>query len=220
MKTERAFSLLELLVVVGLIAVLAVTAIGTLGNNEATALRAAQATLANFIVAARTKAVATNRPVRLLVNVDSGSPDRFLRQAVLQIQEGAAWTTLGEASLPEGVYVLPGNFALPPGLFTADTAGWTRNDGSSLRSTAFRSANLLTEAILSPDPESWMALPIAAVGTTNSPGDIVLANGRRRAPGEFGAGESPVELSRPEQVRGLSVSTYGVATLIDRRGNF
>jgi prepilin-type N-terminal cleavage/methylation domain-containing protein len=159
MKSARAFSLLELLVVVGLIAVLAVTAIGTFGKNEATALRAAQASLANLVVAARTKAVATNRPVRLLINIDVGSPDRFLRKAVLQIQEGAAWTTLGEAAMPDGVYVVPGNFALPPGLLAAGAAGWTRNDGSSLRSTAFRSANLLTEAILSPDPETWMALP-------------------------------------------------------------
>lgn len=220
MRPRRAFTLVELLVVAGLISVFAIVAIRSFGGRDGAALQAAQATLANLIVAARTKAAAAGQPVRLMVHVDPDSPERFLRQTALQIYGGGAWTTLGVATLPDGAYVMPGNFPLPDGLLPATAQSWTRSDGSALRSTALRSENRLVAAVAAPDSESWVALPFAAVGTTNSPGDIVLATGRRLTPGEYGAGESPVELTHAEQVRGLSVSTYGVATLIDRRTGF
>lgn len=220
---RRAFTLLELLVVVALVSVLSFFVASALGPTRGAVLQSGQSTLANLLVVARTKAAASGRPVRLLLQVDASNPaahPRFLRHLVLQVQADGTWQSVTEASLPSGVYLMPGNFAFPDGLFAATDAPWIRSDGSPLRSTALRSANLSAEAIYGGVAEQWVSLPFAAAGTTNAPGDLVLALGRGRAPGSYAAGESPIELENPEQVRGLSVSAYGVATLVNSRASF
>lgn len=220
---SHGFTLLELVVVAGLMAGLSFFVIGTLGAARGAALQSAQATVANLLVAARTKASASGHPARVLVQCDARSgaaSGRFLRHLVLQEQVGGAWQTVSDVYLPDGVYVLPGNFALPAGLLATAKTPWTRSDGADLRSTALRSANLTTEAIHGGALEQWVGLPFAAAGTTNASGDIVLAAGRVRPPGSYASGESPVELTGPEQVRGLALSAYGVATLINSRASF
>jgi hypothetical protein len=221
-----AFTLLELLVVVGLIAALAFVLLGGLGGGgRAAALQSAQATMVNLVTAARVKAVATGRSARVLVHVDPNSrvqPARFLHYLALQIQVDGVWRLVADMHLPDGVYIVPGNFTgLPAGLFAANaTAPWTRADGSALRSTALRANQITFETINSPEPEQWVSFIIAAAGTTAQPGDIVLAPGRLRAPGAYAAGDSPVELENPAAVRGVTLSTYGVPVLINSRTSF
>lgn len=222
-KVPRAFTLLELVVVVGLIAALSLVLLGALNSGRGSALQAAQGTLANLLVAARSKAVASNQPVRLLVNFNPSNtdqPSRYLRYVVLQAQNGASWQSLADAFLPEGAYVVPGKVTIPAGLFAAADSSWNKADGSDLRSTTLRNNNSVTEAINGAATELWLCIPIAAMGTTTASGDLIVAAGRPRAPGTFAAGESPVELTNPEEVRGLTVSQYGVATLINSRTSF
>ncbi|MDB6114504.1 MAG: hypothetical protein JWQ62_1449, partial [Lacunisphaera sp.] len=80
------FTLLELLVVIGLIAGLSFVLISGLGGGgKSAALQSAQATLANLLMAARMKAMATGQPARVLVQIDPASPDassRYLRYLV------------------------------------------------------------------------------------------------------------------------------------------
>jgi len=220
---SRAFTLLELLVVVGLISALALFVLGALQPGRGAALQAGQAIVANLLVAARTKAVATNRPVRLLVNFEptrDAPPIRYLRYVVLQFQAASGWQSVADVFLPDGVYVVPGNGAVPTGFFGAMETAWTKPDGSLLRSTALRESNAVNEAIDGARVERWLAFPLSAMGTTASSGDLILAAGRPRSPAELAPGESPVELVDPEQVRGLTISQYGVATLIDSRAGF
>lgn len=222
-RVIRAFTLLELMVVVGLIAALSFVLLGALKPGRGSALQAAQGTMANFLVAARSKAAASNQAVRLLVNfnpANADQPSRYLRYVVLQVQSGAGWQSVTDAFLPDGAYVVPGNVTIPAGLFATANSTWTKPDGSDLRSTTLRSNNSVTEAINGPTAELWLCLPLAATGTTTASGDLVIAAGRTRAPGTFAAGESPVELFNPEEVRGLTVSQYGVATLINSRTSF
>lgn len=219
----HAFTLLELLVVLGLISALSFITLGALGAAGGSALQSGQGIVANLVVAARTKAAATGQPARLLIQFDPGSPgasSRFLRHLVLQAQVNGAWQSVTDAFLPNGVYVIPGNFAFPGGLLAPADTPWTRSDGQNLRSTALRSGNITSEAIYGDVVEQWISLPFAPAGTTAASGDLVLALGRARAPGSYAAGESPVELVSPEQVRGLTVSSYGVATLINSRTSF
>ncbi len=221
-----AFTLLELLVVVGLIAALSFVLIGGLGDGgKAAALSSAQTTLANLVTAARVKAMASGQPARVLVCIDPKSPaqpSRYLRYLALQVQVAGTWQPVTEAYLPEGIYVVPGNFSsIPAGLFaTNPSTPWTRPDGSSLRSTSLRNGSISTETINSAVAEQWVSFHLSAAGTTAHAGDIILAAGRRRAPGSFAAGDSPVELLGPEQVRGISLSTYGVPVLVNSRVSF
>jgi type II secretory pathway pseudopilin PulG len=222
-RATRAFTLMELLVVVGLIAALSLVVLSALNTSRGSALQAGQGTMANLLVAARSKAAATNQSVRLLVNFNPTStdqPSRYLRYVVLQVQSGTAWQSVTDAYLPDGVFVIPGNVAIPTGLFASTDNAWTKTDGSDLRSTTLRNNNSVTDAINGSTTELWLCLPIAATGTTSASGDLVLAAGRARPPGSFAPGESPVELVNPEEVRGLTVSQYGVAMLINSRSSF
>ncbi len=198
---------------------------GLAGGGKAAALQSAQAVLADLVTAARMKAMARGQSARVLVQIDAGSrsqPGRFLRYAVVQTQSAGGWETITETFLPDGVYVVPGNFSsLPAGLFAAgSTVPWTRADGTALRSTALRSNQITLETINSPGPELWVGFTISANAGTAQPGDIILASGRRRPPGSFQPGESPVELSNPEEVRGLTLSAYAVPALINARTSF
>lgn len=221
----RGVTLVELLVVVGIVAGLALVVFGGFTRSGgAAALRSGQATIANAVAVARTRAMSTGRTTRLLLNVDANSgvePSGFLQQWVVQVQDPEGWATVTEFRLPGDVYVVPGNFALPAGLLAASGGAWTRTDGSPLRSTALRSSMLVTEAVAGDGRlEQWVAVTFSPVGATAQSGDVVLALGRKRAPGSFAAGESPVELVEVAQVRGLAVSTYGVAALIEGRASF
>ena len=149
-------------------------------------------------------------------------PARYLRRVVVETQGDSGWLVLVESSLPEGVYVVPGNFgALPAGLFaTGTTVPWTKADGSALRSTALRANQVATEAVNFPRAEQWVGITISAQTGTVQSGDLILALGRRRAPGSYAAGDSPVELVNPEGVRGLTLSAYAVPVLINDRMGF
>ena len=224
----RAFTLLELLVVIGLIAALSLALLSGLGGGgTSAALQSAQATLANLVSAARTKAQAGGGSTRVLINIDPAStaePTRFLRYVAIQVQVAGAWQPVPavEIYLPESIYVLPGNLAvIPAGLFSTSTATpWTKTDNSPLRSTALRANQVLSLTINSTVPEQWVSVNFASAGTTAQSGDIILAAGHRRAPGSFAEGDSPVVLENPETVRGLTLSSYGLPALINDRASF
>jgi type II secretory pathway pseudopilin PulG len=223
---DAGLTLLELLVVIGLIAALSFLLIGGLGGGrKSAALQSAQATVANLVTAARVRAMSTGRSVRIMIHIDPGSsaqPSRFLRYVALQSQDTGGWRTDADAYLPDGVYVVPGNFStIPAGLFRANTTvPWNKTDGSALRSTALRSNQIASELLNSPRAEQWVGFTLAAAGTTAQAGDIILAAGRRLAPGSYAEGESPVELENPEAVRGVTLSTYGVPVLVNSRAGF
>jgi len=225
-RKARGFTLLELLVVVGLIAALSSFLMhGLAGGGQSAALQSAQALVANIVTAARTKAMASGKSSRVLIHVDAASPGRplrYLRYLVVQTQTASGWQTFADVFLPDGSYVVPGNFTVTPaGLFaTTSSVPWTKADGTALLSTALRSNQITSEMINGADAEQWVSFIISANAGTAQPGDIILAAGTRRAPGSYQAGESPVELSNPENVRGLTLSTYGVPALINSRTSF
>jgi prepilin-type N-terminal cleavage/methylation domain-containing protein len=218
------FTLLELLVTVALAAVLATFVLrGAMGAGVPASLQSGQAAVANFVAAARARAIGGGDSTRILVHVDTGSPlasQRYLRYFVLQTHRAGEWRTVADLFLPRGVYVVPGNFAaLPSGLFSPEP--WVRGDGRSpLRSTALRANEIVAEAVESAGPEQWACITIAATGGTMQSGDLVLAAGGPRPAGSFAAGEAPVQLGRPELVRGVTLSVYGVAALVDDRMSF
>ena len=221
--SHRAFTLIELLVVIGLIAALGtVFALGLKGGGRATALASAQSLLANLVGTVRLKAVTTGHETRLLLNTDPVSDPhsaRFLRYLVWQERVADEWRTLGEAWLPEGVGLLPRDPRTPSNLF-APGGAWTRADGTALRSTALQTAGDLRLAVNSSVTENWASLGFTAAGTTFSNGDLVLATLEPLPPGSYVPGESPFQFTNPENVRGLSLSRYGLASLVSGRMGF
>ncbi len=229
MKTCQAksgFTLFELLTVLALVSVLAWLLAGgaDFGGGRAVALQSAQATVANLITVARTKAATSGQPVRLLLQIDPAStvqPVRYLRYLVLQIQNGTGWQALAEDYLPPGVYVVPPAFAANvSGLFAEGVSRWLKSDGSALRSNAFHSDQVTSEAITGGGVEQWVSLNFSPYGNIGLAGQIVLATGRPRPPGSYATGDAPVMLDNAEAVRGLAISAYGVPALLAGRASF
>lgn len=233
-RAAKAFTLLELLLVIGLIAAMSFfLASGLAGGGTTAALQSAQATAANLITTARTKAAATGRKTRLLVNIDAGVPERYLRLLVLQLarQVGSSpadWHTLATLTLPEGVYVMPSSLNQAGGL-VADPADWKRvtDPASDLVSDLFNN-QLVSVSLPGDDSAQWWTgvgfTPHGTLAPLSSglppKGALVIALGERRPPGSYQPGVSPVQLGNPQAVRGLILSAYGVPALVGERRSF
>lgn len=236
MKTpaSRGFTLLELLVVIGLIGAMSFFLVsGLTGGGATAALQSGQATLANLITAARTKAPATGRKTRLLINADPASPDRYLRYIAFQLarQAGSSptdWDTVTTVTLPEGIYVMPSSLTQAAGL--VDTpANWKRVSDQSADLVSDLFANQSLSASLEGDgaAQTWTGISFTANGTlaalsgsTPPKGFLVITLGTRKPPGSYLTGDAPVQLVNPQAVRGLVLSAYGVPALLNERSAF
>jgi prepilin-type N-terminal cleavage/methylation domain-containing protein len=113
-RRQRAFTLLELLVVVGLVAVLAGGLSMALKDTGGNSLATGQTTLATMVGTARAQAAVNQTEARLLIygtRPPAGDPDKFLRlmQVVRAEPQGSqTWIPVGGAvALPRGIYVIP-----------------------------------------------------------------------------------------------------------------
>lgn len=215
---RSGFTLIELLVVIGLIAGLTFFLVRGMGGGKGAALQSAQAMLSNYLIAVRTKAVASGQGARLLVHNDPTSSEaekRYLRYLALQVFDGANWNTVADAFLPEGTALMPRDPAVPANLVDP-TKSWVRpSDDTALRSSALRAATEYDLTINSAVNERWSAVAISAAGTTGNSGALVLGSVTRLSPASYALGESPVQFDDPQSVRGVSIGTYGVAILVN-----
>lgn len=233
-ESSSGFTLLELLIVAGLIAALSLGLFaGLQGTGRAAALQSAQATVANLVTAARLKAAASGRHCRVLVGHDPADTERYLRCLVLQQarQPGAnpaQWDSLQTVFLPAGAYVVPSTLNAPTGL-VAEPASWRRvsDPGADLVSGVFQNQTLIHALEGDATASRWTGVCFTPNGTLASlaggpppRGLLVVAAGRPRAPGGFASGESPVQLTDPEAVRGLVLSAYGVPALLNEGNAF
>lgn len=217
-RSTSGFTLIELLVVVGLIAGLTFFLVRGMSGGKGAALQSAQATLSNYLIAVRTKAVASGQGARLLVHNDPAAPEaakRYLRYLALQVFDGANWNTVADTFLPEGTALMPRDLTVPSNLVDP-MKSWIRpSDNTALRSSSLRATTELDLRINSTVSERWSAIAVSAAGTTGNNGDLVLGSITYRAPGSYSVGESPVQFDDPQSVRGVSFGTYGVAVLVN-----
>lgn len=234
-RVARAFTLLELLVVIGLIAAMSFFLVsGLMGGGATAALQSGQATMANLITAARTKAPATGRKTRLLINTDTNSPERYLRYIALQLarQPGSSpteWDTLTTVALPEGVYIMPSSLTQAVGLVDSPS-NWKRvaDPAADLVSDLFNNQSATVSLEGDASAQQWTGVSFTATsnlatigpGTAPPKGFLVITLGTRKPPGSYLSGEAPVRLVNPQAVRGLVLSAYGVPALLNERSAF
>jgi len=175
------------------------------GGDRSVALRSAQGTLVSLLTAARGQAALTGRNAAIAVQSDPRLPG-YLQCVTVAVRDvgDSAWIPADDwLQFPTGVYVLPSTE--PSGPLTAPGADWTGLRSSAL-SAATETVNSVTSLVLSFTPR----------GTVSGGGNIVLTTAERLPPG---AG-APIRFLQPDAVRGVSVSSYGIVTLIDDRAGF
>lgn len=104
----RGFSLVELLVVIGIISLMAsLVGVALSSNNGANSVKASQRVLAGLVQSARTQALLKQESVRILIHADENDPSRYRRFAGLVYfdSDQQGWVAVNDGSLlPNGAY--------------------------------------------------------------------------------------------------------------------
>ncbi len=221
-RSSAAFTLLELIVVIGLVAGMTLMiAGGVTGGGRTAALQSAQASVANLLTTARLQAMATGNTMRVLVQQDPAHPlaaERYLRVLALEELRAGVWETRQVIALPAGVHLLPHQNQAPANLFGA-AGPWLKPDGTVWHSSAlFRPP--VNRAVDSPLAENWAELWFSPMGTTPTAGFIVLGLGRPAPPPAGAGGLSPIGLHDPDAAVGLQLTSYGLTLFINDRAGF
>jgi prepilin-type N-terminal cleavage/methylation domain-containing protein len=213
--THRAFTIIELLVVISIIAVLAAgVGIALRGGNPDASLRSAQSLVVGALASARGQAALNQSNARILVQANS-SDENFLRSIRVVIRDPITpsnWKQVGsEIILPEGVYVMPPTYTLGGVFFESQDNNWNSGRNSSFLSLTTASADLAGLANAATCLVSRDISPLGAV--IGGGGRIVVTTGRRTGP-------ATITLDNSAAVRGLAVSVYGIAGLVNEPGSF
>lgn len=204
---NQAFSLLEVVVVAGLVALLAAVMLRPGGGGTGAAVRSARMATGNLLAAAQAHATGSGNRTRLLFDLGSASgvESRYLHWLVLQEQDPAdnSWHELDQAAIGGAACFLPPADALPADLMR-DRPAWLSPDGALPGST------LLTQpaeanAVTAWPGDRWAAVEFDAEGyPTPAGGTVVFAACRARPDAS-----PPMEVYDPGETRGLLVTRYG-----------
>lgn len=220
LSNQRGFTLIELLVVIGLIAVLA-GGIGLSlgGGDKSNALKSAQNIISSLLSGARGQAALSQSDAAIVVNVTTTS-DNFLRELrIVKKNSSNQWIVSGNPIfLDKGVYLVPAQGAgLPTTNVSFDTVNgaWT-----GLYSTAYDTTDIgplfyddASPAQNQVSTDMYRILrSFTSLGTT-SPGNIVLSTADLTGPNQL-------KFNNPNNIRGVKIGNYGVATLINEAEGF
>jgi prepilin-type N-terminal cleavage/methylation domain-containing protein len=216
---QSAYTLIELLVVIGLMALLAgALGLGLREANPSLALQSAQATVASLLAAARGQAALQQSRTVLVVDADpaNGNFLRGLHIAIESAPHSDRWRITGpSAVLPPGIYVVPGIAALEGVTFSsAGTPGgrWPAQRCSTLELAA---PGRIESSADNPEGK-YLNMTAALAGPDGTSGvandKLVLSAARRTATG--------LHFDRPEMLRGVVLSSYGVAIFINDAPGF
>ena len=216
-SAQKAFTLIELLVVIGIIAILA----GGIGvamrdGNPSAALQEGQSVLASLLASARGQAALKQANAMVIVDADTTS-ETFLRafQVVVETPPAGSntWQSTGAVvTLPQGVYMVPKTTTLN-GVTLSDPSGaWKpKRISTALQDTTAGSVSGITTG----QYLKFVAYTsLGTLSTTGNPGNnLLIAAGKRTS-------ATAITLGNSDQVRGLQLSKYGIATLVNVGSSF
>jgi prepilin-type N-terminal cleavage/methylation domain-containing protein len=218
----RAFTLVELMVVVAIIAFTALGFALALGDSGGNALATGQTTLATMVGTARAQAAVNQTEARLLIygtrppGGDSTSPEKFLRLMQVVRAEPAGsntWVPVGAAvSLPRGIFVVPN---VVTGLITPGIV-WPSNP--PLLSSFGAAFNPLQPAgtPFAP-PATALFIQFNADGTCQQVGN---SNFARLLVATGTVANNVPQFNNAAAVRGLVIRPSGAVTFVNDAANF
>lgn len=222
---RAAFTLVELLVVIGLIVLLAGgIGVALSGGNKSTALQSAQGSLSSALSLVRAQAALTGGDAALAVYAgtapsDPDYSDRYLRYYVVIKKTTTGWEATGEGEyLPAGVYFVPNTAPSSTALLDSSV------DFNNLKSDGF-DGSLTNQKFNSNTGAEWLVVGISSLGrrvnaanSNNVPssGCIMLATGEAQPPGST----PPFKYNNAYNVRGYFLSQYGVGASVNNRDEY
>lgn len=220
-RLRRAFTLVELMIVIGLIALL-LGAVGlSLSGPGVSTLASAQNTLASLVATARAQAAVKQTEARILIygtRPPSGDSGRFLRYVRVVTADtpgvtgaGARWTPVGSpVSLPSGICIVP---TTTSGLLATGVV-WPANPAPV--------STFLTAAparyIIAGDPATSAADTYYALQFT--PDGVITPAAAKLAVATTTVTNGLPQFTNAGAVRGLAFRTSGAITRVNEPGSF
>jgi prepilin-type N-terminal cleavage/methylation domain-containing protein len=220
-RLRRAFTLVELLIVIGLIALL-LGAVGlSLSGPGVTTLATAQNTLAGLVATARAQAAVKQTEARILIygtRPPSGDSEKFLRYLRIVTADtpgatgaGARWTPVGSpVSLPSGICIVP---TTTSGLLATGVI-WPANPAPVSTFLAAAPARYT----IAGDPATSAADTYYALQFT--PDGVVTPVAAKLAVATTTVSNGLPQFTNAGAVRGLAFRTSGAVTRVNEPGSF
>ena len=213
---DRAFTLIELMVVIGLIAVLAAgVGIAMKNKNPGSGLRSAQSTLVSLLSSARGQSALNQVDAMILVQADPSNIN-YLRSVKVVVRTTSGLPNFQEVGseviLPEGVYVVPPS---------TSATGVTLKSTSASRLSQFVVSGTIDGSTIGLSGTYYQSLYLTSLGGVATVGNsgaastqVVVKGGRMLVSAGTQTAASAWTLDNDSAIRGFSVSKYGVASLI------
>jgi len=220
-RLRRAFTLVELMIVIGLIALL-LGAVGlSLSGPGVSTLASAQNTLASLVATARAQAAVKQTETRILIYGtrppagDSGKFLRYLRVVTADTPvvtgAGARWTPVGTpVSLPSGICIVP---TTTSGLLATGVV-WPANPAPVSTFLAAAAARYT----IAGDPATSAADTYYALQFT--PDGVITPVAAKLAVATTTVTNGLPQFTNAGAVRGLSFRTSGAVTRVNEPGSF
>jgi len=221
-RLRRAFTLIELMVVIGLIVLLVGGLSLALNDPGTSSLAASQNTLSSLVSTTRAQAAVQQKEARLLVYATRppiGDGERFLRYARVVVAETAGataasdfWVPVGPpVFLPRGVYIVPFN----TGGLVATGVVWPTTLPAPV--STFRTMTPARYRIRSDPPtaaaDTYLWLQFSPDGTVDPPAAKI-------AVATAGTANSLPQFNNAAAVRGLTFRASGAVTRVNDAAGF
>lgn len=204
-RPSRGFSLIELLVVIGIMALM----IGALGlslrGSGSVGLQSAQGTVASLVSNAQRQATLKQGVATLAIDADPAS-EGFLRTVHVFVLASGSGNFEGEATLPSGVYFVPGSSGVTGAVLSG---GWPSTRLSTLSGMSTLTVNGKTGNYF------VTTFNFDATGKLSSTGGdkLILSPARRTS-------ATTILFENPAFIRGVTLSAYGATVLINDATSF
>lgn len=198
---------MELLAVIAVIGIfVGIFATAFSGGNPTVAVQSSQSQLASLATQARGVAMGRGTTARIIVNMDAGEPERYLRFIGIVYDRNNDPNNRAWVPATDGIFLPQGVMVVPP----AGGNGWIGGGASDFTGTGF------SLQYISNNNQSFGYIEFNPRGTVTGGSAILAVSQIQRD----GPGALEFTFNNPDNVRGLILRRYGSFVLLNEKAAF